>query len=129
MNKLNGWNRLAVVVIGVWLTGTFAIAGIEIIRPKSNSGVFVTVGPPDGSIFSQGFLKLQDGTSIDLADKSADKPWDVDWTKELNVPLEYQVNHFAFITAIASPILIWISLTLLARSLNWVREGFLDNAS
>lgn len=127
MIQLSGWNRLAIVLCSIWIVGVLATATVEYTLPKS--GFFVTVSMPHGLGFSKGQLTTEDGKNIVLNDQKSDKPWEVDWSAENNVPLSRGIHWDNLIYSFCFPFLAWLIAGILAKAIRWVVAGFRDRSA
>lgn len=126
MHRLNGWNRLAVVLCSAWLIGCLSITATEYARPEN--GWFVSVSPPTGSRFQPGQVTLTDGRTIKLNAEASEKPWQIDWGAEPQVPVVLKLRWVNILSVLVFPFIIWLLLTVLSVSLGWVKEGFRTSA-
>ena len=126
MYRLNGWNRLAVVLCSAWLIGCMSITATEYARPES--GWFVSVSPPTGSRFLPGQLTLPNGRIIKLNADASEKPWQINWAAEPQVPFVLKLRWANILAVVVFPFIVWLLLTVLSVSLRWVKRGFRASA-
>jgi hypothetical protein len=122
--KLNGWQRIGVVLSGVWLVGVSAIAGLSWADRQQTSGAFVRrivvespraeAIPPMTKQASQSSPDLPEGFAKFLRDKGHN---------ETSYAYEFLVGPF--IVALFLPVvLVWILAYAVVTLVRWVAVGF-----
>ena len=125
MIRLNGSQRLGVVLAAVWTIGVASIATYEYANRKD--GWFAGLTLPVGTVVSGSKATLPDGRSVDLnmtLEGKSVKPWEVQWDNEAQVPTAQVIHWRALLGGLALPFFLWATVFLLARVVGWVRNGF-----
>jgi hypothetical protein len=126
MHRINGWNRLAIVLCIAWVLGALVIAATE--YTTSDNGWFVVVGPPVGSVLSGNQLTLPNGRTINLQTGSSAAPWAIDWSANPGVPVTRTIRVVHLRTTLLFPFFCWLFVAVLCKVGQWVKAGFRTGA-
>ena len=141
-SPLNGWRRLGLVIVSLWIIAASAMAIVEY---TFNSGsVFVYLTIPDGTVVAGNRVTFPNGKVITLTEIDEFKlrlqaeqgrkllelgravsPWELDWSNLEEVPKVNQVRwlRFAMVTVLA-PLACWLVIEAFVLAVSWVRRGF-----
>jgi hypothetical protein len=127
--ELNGWRRLGLVAIVLWILGTVALASTEV--ASSSDGFFIYRGIPIGTTVDGETATLPSGETVKINARDASgrllEPWEIDWEAQTQVPTVSEIRWWRLaLFAFAVPIGAWVLVELLALVVVWVARGFKD---
>lgn len=126
-SHLNGWRRIGVVLVVVWL----AIAGTVLWRsPDMVASVFPELAEPVTSMHSVRAPELKEELEAAKVKQLGRplKPWEMEWNPVREVPVQAGVQIPAvtrWLLLISVPLLAWQLVELLVWVVLWVRAGFM----
>ena len=116
VKKLNGWQRIGVVLSVAWILSVSGVALFEfysVSHPRHC--LFVYDAIPVGTVWTEKF----DARGRPIA------PWEYDWESDKTVPKTRKLRVIVFASAVVLPLLGgWLLSFSSVRALKWVREGF-----
>jgi hypothetical protein len=114
--KLDGWQRLGIVLSVGWIlcvSGTAFVEFVFISVPRHC--VFAYDAIPVGTVWTEKFDAK--GQRI--------PPWEYDWESDKNVPKTRKLRVGVFTTVLALPLVGgWLLSFSSVRAFKWVRDGF-----
>jgi ABC-type Fe3+-siderophore transport system permease subunit len=151
MVRLNGWRRIALAMSILWIGIALTTAGLDYFN--KSDGYFVFQSIPIGTVMTPSSIKLPDGTTISRDEEKEfeqrlkaeqassklsgkpvpkndlpvdlKKPWNMDWSKQANVPIAWEIRWPRLLFAgLAMPLLLWMFAELYAVVLRWIIRGF-----
>jgi hypothetical protein len=131
--SLNGWRRLGICVVVLWLSVLSAIAVHQFVSHDIR-GSLVHWFFPVGTRVGNGEAILPNGqvVSIDDVDPATGQhldAWKVDWDHQMHLPF---VAHVCWgrlaVLALVIPCASWIALEMLVRAGAWIVAGFRSRA-
>jgi len=126
---LNGWRRLGIVLVALWITGVLAVVILEL-SYSVKSGTFVYQSIPAGTVIEPGKVYLPDGRIIPIDDIDPTTgrrlpPWEVDWSKQTEVPSITNIRWLRLsLVTLLIPTIAWIVAELAVVIAAWVVRGF-----
>ena len=135
VNRLNGWQRIGVVIAVVWV---FFVSGIAIRDLINRDGVFVTVIPAQFKIIKgqePRCTKPAPPRSPDRKTYSIEEVFYncspgalVGGSPDKKIQISTEQHHFRFVifmlVVLAPPVLLWLSTYILIGVIGWVAKGF-----
>jgi hypothetical protein len=132
MSMLNGWRRIGVVILLLWLIG---ITGITVFEFVNRTHVFFSRQDiPNGTKIEGNNVTLPDGKVVtvrvprDLLTGQLAKPWEMDWSLYPEIPKKTVIQWNALGIAIVIPIVLWIIIELLVIAIGWIKCGFKESS-
>ncbi len=133
---LNGWRRLGIVIVALWLIVVISSAFTEY-SSKSN-GFFVFQSLPSGISVSGNKVTLPNGKTIALTEEEEFKlryeaekagkplpPWEIDWLQIASVPKVAEIRWLRLgLFALLAPLTAWLLIELAVLTAAWIRRGF-----
>lgn len=126
---LNGWRRLGIVLAALWIIGVLALVFLEVSNiVKSDKFVYQRI--PTGTEIRPGEAHLPDGkvVPIDDIDPTTGRrlaPWEIDWSKQTEVPSITYIRWLRLIlVAFLIPLITWLVTELAVIIAAWIARGF-----
>lgn len=130
---LNGWRRLGVLAVALWIMGVVGLVSKEFISSldsPSRDTIFVHRELPVGATIVGESAVLPDGTVIHLEMRDPSgrvlAPWEIDWEAQ-PLPLKVQwrrLGLFVVIIPLAAWLLVELLVVLVSSVFRWVARGF-----
>jgi hypothetical protein len=125
---LNGWRRLGIVLVALWVILVVGTTVTEL--ATSTSLLFSYQGIPVGTRVVGDKVTLPDGkvisirVPVDLIAGEFAKPWEIDWSHYPEIPKTTVVRWGRVsIAAAAVPIVFCLIAEILVAAVAWVRRG------
>ncbi len=116
LKKLNGWQRIGIVLSVAWLLSISGVALFQfffVTHPRHC--LFVYDAIPAGTVWTP----MRDAKGAPIP------PWNYDWESDDNVPKTRTLRVGVFTSALTLPLLGgWLLSFSSIRAFKWVREGF-----
>tara|TARA_R110001599_G_scaffold159052_2_gene346196 strand:- start:9020 stop:9421 length:402 start_codon:yes stop_codon:yes gene_type:complete len=130
LNSLNGWRRLGVVLILVWL---IVLTGVLLLSTEAKKSGFLrnievttsSISVPAPELADQLEQVKREQLGRDL------KPWEKEWN--LQKTLEIQHTNLVisplkiFLVGIVFPSIIWLLFEVITFLIRWIRRGFIGH--
>jgi hypothetical protein len=128
---LNGWRRLGLVAVALWLVASLSLALFE--HLEGRDGYFVGRSLPVGTLVRGNQVALPDGRIIPLRQTLGGhelRPWEIKWDNEPEVPTVSHIRWPRLVSVgVAFPLGAWLALELLGAIARWVMRGFRRDAA
>ena len=130
---LNGWRRIGIVVVSLWIIVLFAVAFTE--YSSQSDGFFVVQTIPVGIVVEGNKVTLPDGKVITISkeEESAFRlvkgldlaPWEIHWSEIPSVPKVAEVRWQRLgLLSLFVPLIIWLFAEAAVLAVSWIRCGF-----
>jgi len=116
LKKLNGWQRIGVVLSLAWILSISGVAFCEFFFvPHARHCLFVYDAIPAGTVWTEKLDAF--GTPI--------KPWEYDWENDDSIQKTRKLRVWTFTSALMLPLVGgWLLSFSSVRAFKWVRDGF-----
>lgn len=125
MEKLSGWQRLAVVLIGTWMFSVLALSTYE--YATSKDGTFTGLVYPLKSILPPAGETNPAGESVEknkAPEGGEAKSRAIGHGREPAIATEGMVHWRVLVGALTLPFAVLLGVSLLSKILSWVSRGF-----
>jgi len=129
ISMLNGWRRMGIVLLSIWLIG---IASITIYEFVTHTPLFFSSqNIPKGTTMTGNNVTLPNGKVVtikvpqDLLTGELAKPWEINWSLYPEIPKITIINWKQLgLSGIVIPLTLWIIIEFLVIAIAWIARGF-----